>query len=132
MIFALTAISLYLSVMDLKFHKILNRNLLISLILLAIGSQLSGSELNPVSALLVLLCTPVCLKLGIGAGDLKLLSLLAFFFIPLSWSVILGFLRAFSTISLGLLVIQLFRIRSLAGNIALAPAICGSVIWCAR
>jgi Flp pilus assembly protein protease CpaA len=129
---ALIAISLYISFVDIQKHRIANRALLIALlILLPLATQLK-SEIHPMSALLVLLCTPLALKVGIGAGDIKLLSLLSFFFIPLTWQVGARFLFAFSLIALALLAYQLGRFRSFAGSVALAPAICGAVIWCAR
>ena len=129
---ALIAISLYISFVDIQRHRIANRALLIALlILLPLAAQLK-SEIHPMSALLVLLCTPLALKVGIGAGDIKLLSLLSFFFIPLTWQVGARFLLSFSLIALALLAYQLGRFRSLSGSVALAPAICGAVIWCAR
>jgi PTH1 family peptidyl-tRNA hydrolase len=72
------------------------------------------------------------LRIGIGAGDIKLLSVLAFFFAPLTWDLASRFLLSFTLISATLLIIALVRSRSFAGSIALAPAICGAVIWCAR
>jgi hypothetical protein len=61
-----------------------------------------------------------------------LLIVLTFFFVPCSWQVAAEFLLSFSFICLALLAERLVRSHSLAGSIALAPAICGAVIWCAR
>jgi prepilin peptidase CpaA len=132
MLVALSAISLYISAIDLREHRIRNRALLLAFLILVPLSQFTKNELYPLTAITVLLFAPIILRAGIGAGDIKLLSLLSFFFIPLNWQVGIRFLFAFSLIACALLAYQLGRNRSFRGSLALAPAICGAVIWCAR
>lgn len=132
MFVALVLISLYISVQDALNHRISNRVLFISLIFLLSLSVVTQRDLHPISGLSVLFIAPLILRAGIGAGDIKLLSILAVFFIPLSWEIASDFLLSFTLISGILLLIELVGTHSLAGSIALAPAICGAVIWCAR
>jgi Flp pilus assembly protein protease CpaA len=132
MFVALVLISLYISLQDALNHRISNRVLFISLIFLLSLSVVTQRDLHPLSGLSVLLIAPLILRAGIGAGDIKLLSVLAVFFIPLSWEIASDFFLSFTLISAVLLLIALVRTHSLAGSIALAPAICGAVIWCAR
>ena len=132
MLIALVLISLYISFQDVLHHRISNRVLFLSLIFLLSLSVLTQRDLHPISGLCVLLFAPLILRAGIGAGDIKLLSLLAVFFIPLSWEIASEFLLSFTLISAILLLIALVRRQSFSGSIALAPAICGAVIWCAR
>jgi Flp pilus assembly protein protease CpaA len=129
---ALILISLYISFEDVRHHRISNRVLLISLGSLLLISFITHTDLHPLSALLVLLFTPLILRARIGAGDMKLLTVLAFFFIPLTWDMAADYIFSFTLISAALLAIALARSHSFAGSIALAPAICGAVIWCAR
>jgi Flp pilus assembly protein protease CpaA len=129
---ALILISLYISINDFRHHRISNRALLISLESLLLISFVTHTDLHPLSAFLVLLFTPLILLARIGAGDMKLLTVLAFFFIPLTWQMAADFIFSFTLMSAALLAIALVRSHSFAGSIALAPAICGAVIWCAR
>jgi len=129
---ALILISLYISFEDFRHHRISNRVLLISLGSLLVISFVTHTDIHPLSALSVLLLTPLTLQAGIGAGDMKLLTVLAFFFIPLTWEMAADFIFSFTLISAVLLASSLARSHSFAGSIALAPAICGAVIWCAR
>jgi Flp pilus assembly protein protease CpaA len=129
---ALILISLYISFEDFRHHRISNRVLLISLGSLLVISFITHTDIHPLSALSVLLLTPLTLQAGIGAGDMKLLTVLAFFFIPLTWEMAADFIFSFTLISAVLLASALARSHSFAGSIALAPAICGAVIWCAR
>ena len=132
MFVALILFSLYISVADIFHHRISNRVLLITFLSLLSLSFITHTDLHPLTGLLVLLLAPLILRIGIGAGDIKLLSVLAFFFVPLTWDFASRFLLSFTLISATLLIIALVRSRSFAGSIALAPAICGAVIWCAR
>jgi Flp pilus assembly protein protease CpaA len=129
---ALIAISIYISYVDIKRHLITNRALLCATSIFLLLSAFTRIEVQPLSCLLVLVSAPLVLWLGVGAGDIKLLALLAFFFIPFSWQIGTRFLLAFSLISSALLAQRLIKSHSLAGSLALAPAICGAVIWCAR
>ena len=129
---ALILISIYISFEDVRHHRISNRVLAISFLFLLSLSLVTQRSMNPITALAVLILAPLILRAGIGAGDIKLLAVLAFFFIPFSWDMASEFLLSFTLISATLLVIALVRRHSFAGSIALAPAICGAVIWCAR
>jgi Flp pilus assembly protein protease CpaA len=132
MFVALTFISLYISFVDFRHHRISNRTLLLTFLSLFSLSAITQTGLHPLTGLSVLFFTPLILRARIGAGDIKLLTVLAFFFIPLTWEMASDFLLSFTLIAAVLLVIQLVRSHSFAGSIALAPAICGAVIWCAR
>jgi len=129
---ALILISIYVSFKDVRHHRISNRVLSIAILLLLSLSVATQRSMYPITALAVLILAPLILRAGIGAGDIKLLAVLAFFFIPFSWDMASEFLLSFTLISATLLVIALVRRHSFAGSIALAPAICGAVIWCAR
>jgi Flp pilus assembly protein protease CpaA len=129
---ALILISIYVSFQDVRHHRISNRVLSIAILLLLSLSVATQRSMYPITALAVLIPAPLILRAGIGAGDIKLLAVLAFFFIPFSWDMASEFLLSFTLISATLLVIALVRRHSFAGSIALAPAICGAVIWCAR
>ena len=132
MFVVLVLFSLYISFVDTRNHRISNRVLLVAFISLFALSFATQSDLHPLTGISVLLLAPLILKLGVGAGDIKLLSVLAFFFIPLTWNMTSEFLLSFTLISAALLLIALVRSHSFSGSIALAPAICGAVIWCAR
>jgi Flp pilus assembly protein protease CpaA len=129
---ALIVISLYISAVDFREHRIANRALGVAFLILLSLSSHSNSGLYPITGLFVLIFTPLILFSGIGAGDIKLLAMLSFFFIPLTWQAAATFLLAFSLIATALLAYQLGKTRSFSGSVALAPAICGAVIWCAR
>jgi len=132
MFVVLVLFSLYISFVDTRNHRISNRVLLVAFISLFALSFATQRDLHPLTGISVLLLAPLILKLGVGAGDIKLLSVLAFFFIPLTWKMTSEFLLSFTLISAALLLIALVRSHSFSGSIALAPAICGAVIWCAR
>jgi Flp pilus assembly protein protease CpaA len=90
------------------------------------------SDLNLISASLVFLFSIICYRFGLGAGDVKLAALLSLFFLPNTLSAFSDALTGFLvTSSLSILVHLIFG-RKLADSIALAPAICGAFIWCAR
>jgi Flp pilus assembly protein protease CpaA len=128
----LILLSIYISSVDICRHRISNRVLLIAFLSLLLLSAITQAGIHPVSGFSILFFAPLILRAGIGAGDVKLLAVLAFFFIPLTWHMASDFLLSFTVISAALLVIALVRSHSFAGTIALAPAICGAVIWCAR
>jgi Flp pilus assembly protein protease CpaA len=132
MFLALILISLYISFVDFRHHRISNRDLLLTFLLLLSLSAITQTGVHPLTAFSILLFSPLILRARIGAGDIKLLTVLAFFFIPLTWDIASDFSLSFTLITAALLVIQLLRSHSFAESIALAPAICGAVIWCAR
>jgi Flp pilus assembly protein protease CpaA len=63
---------------------------------------------------------------GLGAGDVKLLFLIALFLTPAELATSYWFY--FSIIGFGLISLKWLANHSLKGNIALAPAICGAVL----
>ncbi len=132
MFVALILFSLYISFVDIRYHRISNRVLWITFLSLLSLSVATHTDVYPLTALSVLLFTPLILWARIGAGDIKLLIVLSFFYIPITWDMASDFLLSFTLIATALLIIQLVRSHSFAGSIALAPAICGAVIWCAR
>ena len=132
MFVTLILLSIYISSVDICRHRISNRVLSIAFLSLLLLSAITQAGIHPVTGLSILFFAPLILTAGIGAGDVKLLAVLAFFFIPLTWHMASDFLLSFTVISAALLVIALVRSHSFAGSIALAPAICGAVIWCAR
>ena len=132
MFVALILFSLYISFVDIRYHRISNRVLWITFLSLLSLSVATHTDVYPLTASSVLLFTPLILWARIGAGDIKLLIVLSFFYIPITWDMASDFLLSFTLIATALLIIQLVRSHSFAGSIALAPAICGAVIWCAR
>ena len=132
MFVVLILFSLYISFVDIRHHRISNRVLWITFLSLLSLSVATHTDVYPLTGLSVLLLTPLILWARIGAGDIKLLIVLSFFYIPITWDMASDFLLSFTLIATALLIIQLIRFHSFAGSIALAPAICGAVIWCAR
>ena len=132
MLIGLIGISIYISIMDIKFHRISNRSLVFATFVLLVLEILQDVSLNPMSALVAAVISPILLQVGVGAGDLKLFILLAYFFLPCTLSNWVKFLSAFIVISVVLILITALKERTLQSSIALAPAICGAVIWCAR
>jgi len=132
MLIALILISIYISFVDIRTHRISNRTLIFTFLFLFSLSLFIQTSIHPLTALAVLSLSPLILWARIGGGDLKLLIVLCFFYIPITWGMASDFLLSFTLIATTFLVIQLIRFHSFAGSIALAPAICGAVIWCAR
>ncbi len=132
MFLTLLGFSIYISLVDLKQHRISNRSLLTGTIAFALFALLEERTLYWSSSLLTLAFAPVAFKAKIGAGDIKLTSLLALFFLPLEHSILVDALICFVVISSAFLIFNIAKENSLKSSIALAPAICGAVIWCAR
>jgi Flp pilus assembly protein protease CpaA len=128
----LVGFSLLFSVIDIRSHRIPNRLLFIFVLLLSIVAYFVSAPVHLFSAAIIGALSIALLFLGLGAGDMKLATILGFFFLPTTALIAVDFLLAFSLISGVSLVIKLLRSRRFAGSIALAPAICGAVIWCAR
>jgi Flp pilus assembly protein protease CpaA len=119
-VFSLTTIAIF----DLITHRIPN----LFLLLLLIAVPLSG-ELSIHIVYGFVICTlAVCayLFLGLGAGDVKLVSLIAFFLTPKNQ--IINYWFFVSMIGLVLIAIHFALSRTIKGNIALAPALCGAVL----
>jgi len=132
MLVALVGFSIYISLMDLKHHRISNRSLLLGALTFSLLSLIQDYSFFLSSALITLVFAPMVLKAGVGAGDIKLTTVLSIFFLPSNLSTLLHFLSAFVVISSALLLFNIAKEKSLKSSIALAPAICGAVIWCAR
>ena len=132
MFLALVLASFYFILFYLFTHRIPNRALLIFAIILAPLNYFFNALIHLLTAVALLALTPPLLVLGIGAGDIKLLLLLAPFYLPFNTNMLRDFLPAFSFAALATLILESCLRRSLAKNIALAPAICMVVIWCAR
>lgn len=132
MFIALLGFSIYISLVDIKRHRISNRSLFIGAISFALLAIFEERTLYWSSSLLTLAFAPVALRAKIGAGDIKLTSLLALFFLPLKHSILVQALTCFVVISSAFLIFNIAKENSLKSSIALAPAICGAVIWCAR
>jgi len=132
MLIALIGFSIYISIGDIKSRRISNRSLIFAAFLFATIAICQGASLNPLSTVVIVAISPILLKFKVGAGDLKLLMLYGYFFLPctlLKWS---QFLSAFTVVSAVLISLTALKERTLQTSIALAPAICGAVIWCAR
>jgi Flp pilus assembly protein protease CpaA len=132
MFLALIVFSSYISIKDWQNQKITNKSLLFGLLGFLLLSIWQGEDLQLITLLICILITPLLIFAKVGAGDVKLLALLAIFFLPSTLITLINFLSAISVVSTVLLVIQGARDRSLGTSIAFGPAICGAVIWCAR
>lgn len=132
MFLALLVYSAYISFIDLKIHRITNRSLLFGAITFAILALIQGEPLYWRSALVTLTIAPVALKANVGGGDIKLAILLSLFFLPSTLLILTQFAITFAAISSALVIWSIVKEKSLESSIALAPAICGAVIWCAR
>ena len=124
--------SLYISVVDIAIHKIRNRTLAIIGTGFAAITLVGNGEIYLISALAIFLIGILGLAFGLGAGDLKLSTLLALFFLPLEVSKWSDLCNGFIVAGGVLLIIHLISKKSLADPIALAPALCAAFIWCAR
>ncbi len=124
--------SLYISVVDIAIHKIRNRTLAIIGTGFAAITLVGNGEIYLISALAIFLIGILGLAFGLGAGDLKLATLLALFFLPLEVSKWSDLCNGFIVAGGVLLIIHLISKKSLADPIALAPALCAAFIWCAR
>ena len=132
MYLSLVIASLFFSIFDLMTHRIPNRALLIFAAVLLLLHLDDPKPIHYWTLLIILVATPALLAVGIGAGDLRLALLLGAFYIAPSSKSVGDFLLAFSFTAFATLIIEGALRRSLAGSIALAPAICLGVIWCTR
>ena len=128
----LIGFSLVFSVIDIRTHRIPNRLLLVFVLVLSAFAYFVSAPVHLFSAIIIGALSIILLFLGLGAGDMKLAIILGFFFLPTTALIAVDFLLAFSLIAGIFLVVQLVRSGEFTGSIALAPAICGAVIWCSR
>jgi Flp pilus assembly protein protease CpaA len=129
---ALLLSSLYLSAVDIRTHKIRNKSLLAILFVFTTVALIEKSSLYPISALIFLSIGLAAAYFGLGAGDVKLVTVLSLFFLPLEITRWIDWIHAFIWIVAFIVLIQLVNRKSLADPIPLAPAICAAFIWCAR
>ena len=129
---ALLLSSLYLSAIDIRTHKIRNKSLLAISAIFASIALVQRASLYPISALIFLFLGLLGAYFGLGAGDVKLATILSLFFLPLEISVWTDWIHAFIWIVAFMVAGQLINRKSLADPIPLAPAICAAFIWCAR
>jgi hypothetical protein len=114
----LLALSLHISIVDLRTHKITNRSNLLLAVLLLLRPNFSKISVV-ILAFLVAFVITVLLK--IGMGDLKLWSVLLF-----SNGEILLTLRYLNLMAVALtllLALTVIRHRTLSGSVPLAPVI---------
>lgn len=132
MLITLIAFSIWFSYFDLRYHRITNRTLGILIVALSVSSLVENSELHIVSSVLVSLLSIIGYKFGLGAGDVKLATVLSLYFLPASQAAFSEAITGFLAISSLSIFLHLIFGRKLTDSIALAPAICGAFIWCAR
>ena len=116
--------SIYISVYDLRHHRITNLSVVIISILLFVEGDFQIYFLSGILFLAPLLVLGIFG--GLGGGDVKLLLAVALVAIPVE--AISTFL-AFLVLAISILTIFTIAVRKrLRGNIALAPAICASYL----
>ena len=113
-----------IAVWDLKFHRITH----VSLILLGLSILLTGSPHFNVMYSCAVLGAGVAFYcfLGLGAGDVKLSFLLALLLVPTSQ--IAAYWAICALLALLSILLHFLINRTMKGNIALAPALCGAVL----
>ena len=116
--------SIYISVVDLRHHRITNLSVVIISILLFVQGDFQVYFLSGILFLAPLLVLGIFV--GLGGGDVKLLLAVALVAIPVE--AISTFL-AFLVLAISIATIFTIAVRKrLRGNIALAPAICASYL----
>ena len=116
--------SIYISVVDLRHHRITNPSVVIISILLFVEGDFQIYFLSEILVLAPLLVLGIFG--GLGGGDVKLLLAVALVAIPVE--AISTFL-AFLVLAISILTIFTIAVRKRQrGNIALAPAICASYL----
>lgn len=124
--------ALNFSVRDLLDHKIYNRDLVIFFLSATFISLYQVREVFFLSALIYGFSALLLALFGLGGGDVKLVALLALFYLAFDMKTLISFLLAFSLLASGAILIHFLRGKSIQDSLALAPIICGAVIWCAR
>jgi len=117
-------LSIYISLFDIRHHRITNFSIVIISILLFIEGDFEFYFLSGILFLAPLLVLGIFG--GLGGGDVKLLLAVALVAIPVE--AISTFL-AFLVLAISILTVLTLAVRKrLRGNIALAPAICASYL----
>lgn len=121
----LTATLLFaISIFDYLRHRIPNH-----LLVLLLGSLLIDGDISvhPYYAIFVSVIALFSYWMfGLGAGDVKLLFLIALFLTPAQQ--IASYWFCFTIIGVVLILLKFITTHSWKGDIALAPAICGAVL----
>ena len=104
MYLALIGFSLYISYIDLKSHRIPNKSLFCALLLFLSITVAQGAPVYLKSAVISILISLPLVKFRVGAGDIKLLILTAFFYLPPNLAILIRFLSAFSAILSSIIV----------------------------
>lgn len=124
--------STYFSVRDILSHRIRNLDLLIFTGIALCISWFSSSDIYPVSfAVVSLVSIFIAAISGLGMGDVKLVSVFSFFYVPLAVSSYADLLLGLCIGSAATLAIGLVRRKSFDFAMPFAPAICFGVIYCA-
>ena len=113
-----------IAIFDSLRHRIPNSYLLILMLSIVTTSHLQVQLFY--ATVVTLMAILAYWKLGLGAGDVKLLFIIALFLTPTD--SVIEYWLLFSMIGSGLALIQWVSTHSLKGNIALAPALCGAVL----
>jgi len=115
---------IFIAIFDFMRHRIPN----ISLLILLIATLVTGSvTVLPLYALIALVVSLLAYRYcGLGAGDVKLLIIITLLMTP--QDQIADFWFYVSLIGVSLLTLHFTITRSIKGNIALAPALCGAVL----
>ncbi len=113
-----------ISIFDFVTHRIPNRLLLLLVIEISTSGQASLHLLY--GSLVAIALFGAYLLCGLGAGDVKLVSIIALLLTPKS--EILNYWIFVSLIGISLMALHLVLFRTFKGNIALAPALCGAVL----
>lgn len=124
--------SVYISIVDIAIHKIRNRTLIFIGVGFFVITLFVNGEVYLVSALAIFSLGLLAITCGLGAGDVKLATLYAFFFLPLEVSKWRDLCNGLTVAGALLLICHLISRKSIADPIALAPALCAAFIWCAR
>ena len=119
-----SSLLVFIAAFDIRTHRIPNSALLL-LVLVSIAENSLNFSLKVfvVSSCMVLIFTLIS---GCGYGDSKLSIILLNFVVP-SYQL-LNYLSALLVVSALLVLVQLIRNRSMRGEIAFAPALCGAVL----
>lgn len=116
--FSLIVLTIYISLFDFKFHRILNKSLLLLIFILSFS-------INPPPLKYLFLVVTVLWLFGIparlGMGDLKMMTILIALqgqiILTSHWSILFALIAGISVLA------HIARNKSFSGEIALAPAI---------
>ena len=132
MFLSLVLASIFLSLYDLKYHRISNKALCALLVIFLTLSHFENSQLHIVNALILFSFSLIAYRFGLGAGDVKLILLLSIFFLPTTYLGANRLISGFVVFSAFFIAVNRIRGRLLSDSMAMAPAICAAYIWCAR